>query len=227
MAETPADRDGDGDPEHSPPSLRRILYFSDPMCSWCYGFLPVLDAIMERFGDRAPVWPVLTGLRPGTREPMDEDFKAHLRETWERVHAATGQPFGFALFARDDFVYDTEPSCRAVVTVRELAPALSLDFLALLQHAFYSEGADITRGDTLTGFAGQLGIEPALFGRLFASAAATEATAADFRLSRSLGIDRFPSVVLQDGTRYAYLTAGYKPWAELEPTLTGWLAAAP
>ncbi len=27
-----------------------LVYVADPMCSWCWGFSPVIDAIRERFG---------------------------------------------------------------------------------------------------------------------------------------------------------------------------------
>ena len=29
---------------------RELIYFADPMCSWCYGFAPVISAI-ERVND--------------------------------------------------------------------------------------------------------------------------------------------------------------------------------
>ena len=28
----------------------RLLYVMDPMCSWCWGFAPVLDALAEQAG---------------------------------------------------------------------------------------------------------------------------------------------------------------------------------
>ncbi len=29
-----------------------MLYFADPMCSWCWGFSPVIDRVESEFGDR-------------------------------------------------------------------------------------------------------------------------------------------------------------------------------
>ena len=34
---------------------RNLVYFADPMCSWCYGFSPVITALAERFEDRLPL----------------------------------------------------------------------------------------------------------------------------------------------------------------------------
>ena len=29
-------------------SVRRLLYVMDPMCSWCWGFAPVANALVEQ-----------------------------------------------------------------------------------------------------------------------------------------------------------------------------------
>jgi putative protein-disulfide isomerase len=85
------------------------------MCSWCYGFAPVIPAIADHFGARLPVRLVMGGLRAGNTRPMRSQDKDYIRDAWTRVNAASGQSFDFAFFDRDGFVYDTEPACRAVV----------------------------------------------------------------------------------------------------------------
>lgn len=49
------------------------------------------------------------------------------------------------------------------------------------------------------------------------------ATSADFRVCFALGVNEFPSVVLQNGTRYAHLTCGYCPFEQLQPLLDTWV----
>ena len=85
------------------------------MCSWCYGFAPVIAALAERFEDRLPLQIVMGGLRAGNAEPMRAEDKDYIRGAWTQVDAATGQPFDMSFFDRESFVYDTEPACRAVV----------------------------------------------------------------------------------------------------------------
>ena len=41
----------------------RFVYFADPMCSWCYGFSPVITALAERFEGRLGLQVVMGGLR--------------------------------------------------------------------------------------------------------------------------------------------------------------------
>ena len=69
------------------------------------------------------------GLRAGNTSPMRPQDKDYIRNAWTQVNAATGQPFDIGFLERDGFVYDTEPACRAVVTVRRLMPKLALAFM--------------------------------------------------------------------------------------------------
>ena len=94
-----------------------------------------------------------------------------------------------------------------------------------MQRAFYAENRDVTREDVLADIAAAHGAEAADFLVVFRAPEVAEATLADFHLSQSLGIAGFPTVLLQDATRLAALTAGYQPFADLEAPLRQWLAA--
>jgi len=45
---------------------KELIYFVDPMCSWCWDFSPVILSISQAFPGRVPVRVVLGGLFPGT-----------------------------------------------------------------------------------------------------------------------------------------------------------------
>lgn len=136
-------REGSG---RTPPEDDRmhLVYFADPMCSWCWGFSPVIEAIRERYGESLPARLVMGGLRPGTRVPMDDASKASARSHWEHVHAASDQPFDFGFFGRKGFVYDTEPASRAVVLARRGGQARGFAYLRRVHAAFYAEDRDVT-----------------------------------------------------------------------------------
>ena len=95
---------------------------------------------------RLPLHTIMGGLRAGNTEPMRLKDKQYIRDAWKRVEATTGQPFDMGFLAREKFVYDTEPACRAVVTARRLMPNLTLPFMARVQQAFYAENRDMTDG---------------------------------------------------------------------------------
>jgi putative protein-disulfide isomerase len=208
------------------PVETRLVYFADPMCSWCYGFSPVIAALAERFEDRLPLDVVMGGLRAGNTEPMRTRDKEFIRNSWTRVGAATGQPFDMAFFDRAGFVYDTEPACRAVVTARRLIPRMALPFMARLQQAFYAENRDMTAADEIAGVAEEAGFDRVEFGSAFGSAQARNETFRDFLTAQSLGIHGFPTLIAGSEERgYALLTNGYRPFEDLAEPLERWLAA--
>ena len=204
---------------------KRIFYFADPMCSWCWGFAPVIARILAEAQGRAPVRLVAGGLRVGTTEPMDARAKAAIRGHWEHVQAATGQPFDFAFFAREGFVYDTGPACRAAVAMRNLAPQHTFAYLEALQRGFYAEGRDVTEPSVLAAIAEPFCAGVETFAAVYAAPEIEEATLADFRLTQALGIAGFPAVVLKDEAGLVPLTVGYQPFADLAPALEAWLQA--
>lgn len=205
---------------------RRLLYFADPMCSWCWGFSPVIASIAQACTGLVPIRLCAGGLRAGETRPMDDRSRSYVRHHWEEVAAQTGQPFDFGFFDRARFVYDTEPACRAAVAMRNLVPDAAFAYLAALQRAFYAENRDITQEDDLADVAAPFA-SPEDFRIVFRSPEVREATQADFRLTQALGIQGFPTVVLQDGRQLTALTAGWQPFEALQDALRGWLDTEP
>ena len=200
-----------------------LVYFADPMCSWCWGFSPVVAAIGERFGDALPIRLVLGGLRPWTMKPMDDRAKASTRSHWEHVHEASGQPFDFAFFDRPVFVYDTEPACRAVVVMRRRDMVTALAGLHRIHAAFYAENRDVTDAATLTEIAANLGFDPTGFRAEFDADAAREETRADFALAQDAGVGGFPTLLAGNGPgHYALVTQGFQPAERIVPALERW-----
>ena len=204
------------------PASRRLLYFADPMCSWCWGFSPVIAAIAQVCAGLVPIRLCAGGLRAGETRPMDDRSRSYVRHHWEEVAAQTGQPFDFGFFDRARFVYDTEPACRAVVAMRNLVPDAALAYLAALQRAFYAENRDITQEDELADVAASFA-SPDDFRIVFRAREVHEATQADFRMTQGIGIQGFPTVVLQDGRQLTALTSGWQPFEALQDGLRGWL----
>jgi putative protein-disulfide isomerase len=207
-------------------SQTRLVYFADPMCSWCYGFSPVVTALAEQFEGRLPLDLVMGGLRAGNTEPMRNKDKELIRGSWTRVGSASGQPFDFTFFDRDGFVYDTEPACRAVVTARRLMPRMALPFMARIQQAFYAENRDMTAAEELSQVAEEAGFDRAGFGAAFTAADTRNETFRDFLTAEALGIRGFPTLIAGSEEKgYALLTNGYRPLEVLAEPLERWLAA--
>ena len=205
---------------------KHLVYFADPMCSWCYGFAPVIAELAERFEERLPLQMVMGGLRAGNTTPMRTEDKAYIRSAWTNVNQATGQPFDFHFLEREGFVYDTEPACRAVVTARRLKPAMELPFMARVQQAFYAENRDMTSADEIADVAEEAGFEREAFSAAFLAPDTRNDTFRDFLTAQQLEIRGFPTLIAgnnQEG--YALLTNGYRPLDDLAGPLERWWAA--
>ncbi|MBN8532544.1 MAG: DsbA family protein [Rhizobiales bacterium] len=174
----------------------RLLCFLDAMCSWCYGFSPVMDKIADHFGDRLEYFTFSGGLRPFNKEPMAPEMREKLAATYEKIGEITGQPFTTARLMDPDFIYDTEPASRAIVAMRHLTDGEDYSYYLTIQRAFYAQGEDITQDDVLAGYAARFEIPKETFLETFRSEKIREATMSDFRVAQNFGITGFPTLVL-------------------------------
>jgi len=200
-----------------------LLYFADPMCSWCWGFAPVIDAIKAQFGEQLKIALILGGLRPGTTEPIDTKSREEILHHWQEVHKRSGQPFQFDGAMPEGFIYDTEPPSRAVVTMGELQPDAVLAFFKRTQAAFYAEQKDVTREAVLLELLPEFNVDSDKFQELFHSQEMKNRTLAHFQRARQYGVRGFPTLVLQDDEGYTLLTHGYQPYETLAPQISAWL----
>lgn len=195
--------------------MNEIIYFSDPMCSWCYGFSTVLRRMQEEWKSDLKITLIMGGLRPWEKEPMDAKMKEMVRHHWEEVASRSGQPFDYTFFDREQFVYDTEPSCRAVVTVRELFPGKEIDFLHRVQHAFYAQNRNTTDPEILADIANEAGIDRTAFLNAWNTEEIRLATEGDFSVSQQLGVRGFPTTVIRHEEKLKMLAPGYVGFDDL------------
>ncbi len=205
-----------------------FLYVADPLCSWCYGFAPVMDTLASHFAGRLGVRVIMGGLRAGNTKPMRAEDKAYIKDAWTRVAAASGQKFDHAFFDRDCFIYDTEPACRAVVTVREWdseTPITPLAMKSRISAAFYAHNRDVTDTDVVADIAAEAGFARAEFRDRFLSEAVKNATFRDFLTSQEMGVRGFPMLAAGSAAAgYALITNGYRPIDGMVEGIEAWLA---
>jgi putative protein-disulfide isomerase len=205
-----------------------LIYVGDPMCSWCYGFGVPLGQLLARHPD-LPVQLVLGGLRAYNTQVMDAALKDKLRSAWASVAERSGQPFSGALFERDDFIYDTEPACRAVVTVREHAPQLALAMYHAIQQAFYADGRDTTKAAVLGEIWDEVhGRTKEAWGHInflrdLDSEAMRQRTRDDFAQAQRWGVRGFPTLLAVVDGQAQVLTSGYTEAEELQQRLASLL----
>ncbi len=206
-------------------STPHLIYFSDPMCSWCYGFSPVIEEVRRTFGRTLPIRIVMGGLRPGTETPMTEDAKLEIANHWVHVQEATGLPFDGSGMSAPGFVYDTDPAARAVVVARRDGEEMAAAFLGRTQRAFYAEGRDVTKPETLGEIADELGLDREPFLDAWATEEAKQETWRDYAISQRAGVTGFPTLVAgpNEAGVFGVVTRGYAPGEQVVSILREWL----
>lgn len=200
-----------------------LWYVADPMCSWCWGFAPVIENIRQEYAAAFTVKVLPGGLRPGTDTPLQPEKKAQILHHWHVVHTTTGQPFTFENALPEGFIYDTEPACRGVASVALIEPEQVFPFFSAIQHAFYVGQEDVTQRAVLQKLAANLAIPESSFTAIFQSDEIKQQTQAGFQQAAQWGISGFPTLVVEDGTHRYLMTSGYRPLAALRHSLDNWL----
>lgn len=194
----------------------KLIFVGDPMCSWCYGFGKEMSAIAQSLPD-LEMQVVVGGMAAGSTQVLDDAGKQFRLTHWARVEQMSGAEFNReALMARENFVYDTEPVCRAVVTARTIAPGVDvLKVFRAFQRAFYVDGLDTTDGSVLAEVGAKTIAEQGIattadaFFEAFTSDQVIDATQRDFELTRRLGVRGFPSLFVEIDGKIGQLSSGY------------------
>ncbi|MBI3230169.1 MAG: DsbA family protein [Burkholderiales bacterium] len=205
--------------------MPHFIYITDPMCSWCYGFSPELQALIASTPD-AQLDIIVGGLRPYTEELIPDQLRHFLHEHWQQVAQASKQPFVHDGLEHPGFKYDTEPSCRAVVAALHLAPNLNaagkMAILSALQTAFYAEGKNVTQKDVLAAVTSAAlraqGVEVSeeQFAAFWESDQCKNETREHFMQTQRWKVSGFPTLVMEHQEQLALLTNGYAKLAQLQ-----------
>lgn len=178
-----------------------LHYVYDPLCGWCYGAAPLLEA--------AAGLPTLQialhagGLWLGSRrQPMGQALRDHVRPHDERIQALTGQPFGERYFNElllsDGLLLDSEPPIRAILAVTELGGD-GLSLLHRIQQSHYLDGQWVGDQAHLVRLAQEQGITPEAFALAFGQVDLAGHLAQSQGWLRRLGGQGFPTLGLMQG----------------------------
>ena len=190
------------------------------MCSWCWGFTPIVEELRTTLSDECTFSLVLGGLRTKGEMPWNESSKEYLKGHWKQVSQRTGQEFSDSLFEKEFFDYDTYPACKAVITVREVFGMQSaFAYLHTIQEAFYTRAEDITNLEILMSLLHRSESDKSIFRTFFESDRAQLLMEHDFAKARSMGANAFPSVVIIDEEGHMVCQKGYRSLHEMKKLL--------
>ena len=187
-----------------------LYYFGDPMCSWCWGFKPVLEQVDREYPELERVT-VMGGLRGGEEQPMSDGLAEMIQGAWNRIEGSTGQPFNHELWRQHRPLATTLPACKAVLTARLMDPKTEWPYMVGMFKAYFNEAMDPSQRETPLRVAGQEGLDRGEFSAMLDSNEVEEALQKDLSTTRRFGITGFPSVVLTVGDTHYLISPGYQP----------------
>jgi putative protein-disulfide isomerase len=194
---------------------RTIVYGFDPMCGWCYGFIPALEHLVAARPDLR-VSLAMGGLVTGERVRPYGLMKSYIANAVVQLEAVTGRRPSERFFARildGDATASSIPPCAAILQVTARAPARALAFAHAVQTEHFRDGRDMNDPAVYPAIAANLGIAVAF--DIPVPDAMPPAVAAAFDAGRALGIRSFPTILVPSGGRLISLPTEYRPNAFL------------
>ncbi len=180
--------------------MPHLYYVHDPMCSWCWAFRPAFDELRRRLPSGIELVRLLGGLAPDTDQPMPEALREQLQATWRRIQTKLPETrFNFEFWSRNTPRRATYPACRAVIAARALQPEREEPMILAIQQAYYLQARNPSDDTTLIELAGEIGLDTRDFERQLSDGATREALEAEIARTRAMGVNSFPSLVLQVG----------------------------
>lgn len=185
----------------------RLLYFLDPMCSWCWAFAPALRAIEAQLPEEMPLVRVLGGLAPDTDETMPPHLQQKLQEGWRNIQTRVpGTVFNFDYWAVCTPRRSTHRACRAVILAGRHGGESEKAMIDAIQRAYYLEARNPSDRSTLVALAGEIGLDEAGFALVLDDPETQAELDRQILFSRELGVKGFPTLLLDKGTERRFIT---------------------
>jgi len=196
-----------------------LWYFADPMCSWCWGFSPVISEIKKNYANQVKIALVMGGLQAGETIPLSASSRDEIFHHWHEVEKMAGQQFSFDNALPEGFIYNTEPACRAVITVGSIDATKTFAYFSSIQSAFYVKNQDVTQIDILTQLAADCGIDTDKFKALFSDEKQQENVNKNFEFTKKAGVQGFPTLILNKPEQLEIITRGYDHYENISASL--------
>lgn len=205
----------------------RITVFADPVCTWCWGSVPVLRAIEYRLGKQVEIDYVMGGMIEDIRTFVNRRLEIggnislsnrNMIKAWREASVVHGMPVlehDFHLFSEEypstypqNMAYITAKLCCDRIDIEEYDMSRANRFLRRMQEATAAEGMLTSKIEVLSGLAAVEGFDPYEFKQTFNSDAVKIAFASDRDRVKEYDVKSFPTFLLEYAGRESMLS-GY------------------
>ncbi len=187
-----------------------LYYVHDPMCSWCFGFAPVYDPLVESLPEELKLKRIVGGLAPDSSAPMPAETREYVQRQWRRIEEMIpGRRFNFDFWTHCRPRRSTYPACRAVIAARAQGEGADLAMSRAIQSAYYEQARNPSDVETLVELGGEIGLDGDRLAGAMESEAVEEQLRQELAYGRELGVRGFPSLVLHDGDDHRSVAINY------------------
>ena len=188
----------------------KLYYVHDPMCSWCWAFRPVWQALKEQLPSSVSITYLLGGLAPDTHLPMELGMQHHIQRHWHTIqNAVPGTRFNFEFWQACSPRRSTYPACRAVIAARLQAASKEDAMILAIQQAYYLQARNPSDDKVLVACAESLDLDMERFESDLNAPESEQQLMHEIRLSRSIGADGFPSLIVEKEGSYQAIDLDY------------------
>ena len=187
-----------------------LYYVHDPMCSWCWAFRTVYDAIIADLPDDVSIKRILAGLAPDTDEPMSDEMQTYVKNHWRTIQdKVPGIEFNYEFWEKCNPRRATYPACRAVIAARNQDNVYDDQMTLAIQHAYYLQARNPSEHDTLIALANEIGLNTTQFAHDLVSTATDDILKQEIEFTYQLGVTGLPAMLLGINNHYTFISTDY------------------
>ncbi len=187
-----------------------LYYAHDPMCSWCWAFRPSLNALLAELPKQIEIIRLLGGLAADSDEPMPDETRLFVQGNWQVIEQQVPETkFNYDFWKQCQPRRSTYPACRAVIAARFQGEEFDMAMTLAIQQAYYLQARNPSDISTLIELAAEIGADKDKFSKDIKSLETDEALRQEIKQSRRLGLNSFPSLLLDAGNKQIRIDPDY------------------
>lgn len=197
----------------------KIVYFTDPICSSCWGIEPQLRKLKLEYGDCFEMDYHMGGLLPAWDNYSSGSIHkpSDVAQHWEEAGSYYEMPIDGDVWFEDPLRSSYPPSI-AVKAAELQGKEKGVLYMRRLREMLFLEKKNITRWEYLQQAALEVGLDTFQFKTDY-EGKAIELFQEDLNLGRQLGVRGFPTLIFKGTDNSQGLVYGFKPYEEYVNTI--------
>jgi putative protein-disulfide isomerase len=201
------------------PKPIHLIYFTDPICSSCWGIEPQLRKLRLEYGAYFEIEYRMGGLLPGWEVYSSGGISGpkDVAHHWDEVSQYYKMPIDGDVWLEDPLSTSYPPSI-AFKAAQIQDPEKAQLFLRRIKEMVFTEKKNITQWQHLQQAATEAGLNVAQFKADY-EGPAKALFEADLKLAQQSGVRGFPTIFFNDNSGKSLKVYGSKPYADFEQAI--------